>query len=78
MFPSFPTLVITDLVFPFITTNTLLLDTHLHTKEKITKNCKRNYKKTKKLKVLSKITKIIDTHSLCEEGKPIQRKLSGA
>ena len=37
MFPSFPTLVITDLVFPFITTNTLLLDTHLHTKEKTAK-----------------------------------------
>ena len=44
MFPSFPTLVITDLVFPFITTNTLLLDTHLHTKEKIAKETTKNNK----------------------------------
>ena len=65
-----------------ITTNTLLLIILVHTKEKIPKNCK---KTTKKIQVLSKITKLIDKlkHKknkdwLCEEGKFIQRKLSGA
>ena len=42
------------------------------------KKLQKKLQKTTKFKVLSKITKIIDTHSLCEDGKPIQRKLSGA